>query len=48
MVTVIAWVVVMLDVEGVTTILGVTLATITLPEAPEAVLYIGELETSGV
>jgi hypothetical protein len=42
-----AWVMAMLEEDGVTTIVGVTLATVTLGEMPVEPLYVGELEASG-
>jgi hypothetical protein len=47
MVTVIAWVVVMLVVDGVTSTVGVALVTVTPGETPVALPYTSELEVSG-
>ena len=41
-------VILMLDVDGVTATFGVTLATVTDVETPDAVVYVGELDESGV
>jgi hypothetical protein len=42
-----AWVMAILEEDGVTTIAGVTLATVTLGEVPVEPLYVSELEASG-